>query len=85
MSRSPRLPLTITFSPSYKVAVKQVADEIMDVAYSDADAVWVVENRSILIRRKLPSTRKWYLLTHELAHALADFQHYLIDAGIAKS
>ena len=85
MDRLPRLPRTVVFSPLFRVRVKQVVDAELKSICEDADAIWTPEDRIIRIRKRLPAAKKWYLLTHELAHALADFQHHLLLEGIAQS
>lgn len=74
-----RLPRTVRFPFGYLVRV-----ELVDTL-RDADADWDQRSRVIRILRSMPAARKRYLLTHELSHAWADWQHDCLNRGIAEN
>lgn len=79
-----RIPSRVTLPFKYIITVKQVEDSVMNELSPDSDAYWNVGTRTILIRSKLPHKRKVYLLTHEMTHALVDWQHEHLDQQDAK-
>jgi Zn-dependent peptidase ImmA (M78 family) len=57
----------------------------MDRQDSNADGIWDNEAKTIYIRKRLPVTRRRYILAHELGHAWLDWQHRYLDDGKARS
>jgi len=79
-----RLPTHIMLPFGYTVRVKQLSDSEMRAEDADGelqDGLFDPETRSIFIRATLPKGRKKYLLSHELLHAVADWQHELFNEG----
>lgn len=75
------LPRVVHFPFGYTVAVKQVSDAEMK-AENDGegvDGLWDCETRTIYILRSLSVRRKRYILGHEMIHALADWQHDMLN------
>ncbi len=79
-----RIPKTITLPFGYRVTVKQLPDKEFDLISPESDGVWMVEQRLIVIRKKLPAKRRAYILAHELGHAWLDWQHNYLDEGLSK-
>jgi Zn-dependent peptidase ImmA (M78 family) len=52
---------------------------------ADADGIWDDETKTIYIRKRLPMTRRRYILAHELGHAWLDWQHRHLDEGKAST
>lgn len=52
--------------------------QVRKAAGSDSDAVWDDRTRTIWISRTLGARERRYVLTHELLHALTDYQHYVL-------
>jgi len=50
---------------------------------ADYDGIWDSDMRSIDIKKSISKERKWYVYSHELLHAVNDWQHWLINRGIA--
>jgi Zn-dependent peptidase ImmA (M78 family) len=57
----------------------------MDRRDPNADGIWDDELKTIYLRKKLPVTRRRYILAHELGHAWLDWQHRHLDNGKAKT
>lgn len=80
------LPRTITFPFGYKVKVKLMpAKECKEENGRPLDGWWDDEIRTIFIKKSLPADRRRYALGHELQHALLDWIHECLDAGIMKA
>ena len=84
-----RIPHTVVFPFGYRVGVRQVSRAELramddDDDTDDLDAWFDGDARVIYIDRSLPIRRRRYLLTHELSHAWADWQHYCLDIGVAR-
>lgn len=80
-----RMPTRVVLPFGYRIAVKQVTDSEMNTHDIDADGVWDSDSRTIYIRKRLPMTRRRYILAHELGHAWLDWQHRYLDNGKARS
>ena len=82
-----RLPTRVHFPFGYIVHIRQVTDaEIIAAVDGEgpedmADGCWMVDTRTIYIRKSLPLRRRRYILSHELGHALWDWQHDCLDAN----
>lgn len=82
-----RLPTRVNLPFGYDVLIKQVSDAEMLVAIDGeepedvTDGAWLVDTRTIYIRKSLPAARKRYILSHELGHALWDWQHECMNWG----
>lgn len=79
-----RIPKNITLPFGYRVTVKQLPDVEFNMHAPEADGVWLVDTRTILIRKRLPAKRRAYILAHELGHAWLDWTHNYLDNGELK-
>jgi len=75
-----KLPTRVVLPFGYVVTVKQVPADVWP--HPDSDSVWDSDQRLILINKGLTAPRKRYLLTHEMLHVWADWQHHCLDRGI---
>ena len=50
-----------------------------------ANPPWDDDTKTIYLRKRLPVTRRRYILAHELGHAWLDWQHRHLDNGKAKT
>ena len=80
-----RIPSRVILPFGYRIAVKLVTDSEMDARDDNADGVWDSDSRTIYIRKRLPMTRRRYILAHELGHAWLDWQHRYLDNGKAST
>ncbi len=71
-----RIPTRVVLPFGYQISIRQLTDTEMD---RDDD------NRTIYIRKRLPMTRRRYILAHELGHAWLDWQHRHLDEGKAST
>lgn len=83
--RQMRIPSRVVLPFGYRIAVRQLTDLEMDERDRNADGVWDDETRTIYIRKRLPITRRRYILAHELGHAWLDWQHRHLDDGKART
>lgn len=51
----------------------------------DLDAGWDPGKRRIYLYQGLTPRRKRYMLLHEIAHAINDMLHELLDTGMVKN
>lgn len=61
------------------------ADRGVTICFADldgADGLWVPEERTILVSRRLSEQRVNEVIEHELAHVAIDDQHAELDAGV---
>lgn len=61
------------------------ADRGVTICFADldgADGLWVPEERTILVSRRLSEQRVNEVIEHELAHVAIDDQHAALDAGV---
>lgn len=80
-----RIPSRIVLPFGYRITVRQLSDSEMDKRDENADGIWDAETKTIFIRRRLPVTRRRYILAHELGHAWLDWQHRYLDDGKAST
>ncbi len=80
-----RIPRQVLLPFGYRIAVRQLSDAEMDKRDPNADGIWDDETKTICIRRRLPLTRRRYILAHELGHAWLDWQHRYLDDGKAST
>lgn len=83
--RLSRIPSRIVFPFGYRISVRQLSDAEMNKRDADADGIWDDETKTIFIRKRLPVTRRRYILAHELGHAWLDWQHRYMDNGKAST
>ena len=83
--RQMRIPSRVVLPFGYRIAVRQLTDLEMNERDRNADGVWDDETRTIYIRKRLPITRRRYILAHELGHAWLDWQHRHLDDGKART
>ncbi|TKB79567.1 MAG: ImmA/IrrE family metallo-endopeptidase [Nitrospira sp.] len=83
--RHMRIPSRVVLPFGYKITVRQLTDQEMNERDRNADGVWDDETRTIYIRKRLPITRRRYILAHELGHAWLDWQHRYLDDGKART
>lgn len=85
-----RLPSKIVFPFGYVVLIREISDQEMRLEVEAGqdefppDGLFDAETRTIFIRRGLSLGRKKYILSHEMIHLLADYQHEMLDEGIFK-
>ncbi|HEY6744987.1 MAG TPA: hypothetical protein VI357_04635 [Mycobacteriales bacterium] len=64
--------------------LRQANDRGVTIAFADldgADGLWVPEERTILVSRKLTEADVARVIEHELTHVMIDDQHADLDAG----
>ena len=84
MARNIRIPKRVAFPFGYTVTIELVppSNENLLAESGYADGIWDPETRKIYINKKLSAYRRRRLVIHELAHALNDCQHHLVDTGV---
>ena len=80
-----RIPTRVVLPFGYQISIRQLTDTEMDKRDANADCIWDDDNRTIYIRKRLPMTRRRYILAHELGHAWLDWQHRHLDEGKAST
>ncbi len=78
-----RIPNQVVLPFGYRIPVRQLSDAEMDMRDSNADGIWDDDTKTIYVRKRLPVTRRRYILAHELGHAWLDWQHRYMDDGKA--
>lgn len=88
--RAVRLPKYVHYPFGYRIRVV-LTDEagIREAAECDGDddtpdGVWDVETKTIFVLQALPIRRQRYVLGHEMRHALADWEHEMLNLGAAQ-
>jgi hypothetical protein len=78
-------PRKIILPGDFKVKVNQLKPMQMKKKHGDFyDGIWDIENMCVDLNRKLPHKRKWYVFSHEVAHVVNDWMHYLVNKEIAQ-
>ncbi|MBI3355883.1 MAG: ImmA/IrrE family metallo-endopeptidase [Nitrospirae bacterium] len=80
-----RIPSRVVLPFSYRISVRQLSDAEMNKRDENADGIWDDDTKTIYIRKRLPVTRRRYILAHELGHAWLDWQHRYMDNGKAST
>jgi Zn-dependent peptidase ImmA (M78 family) len=81
-----RLPRTLVFPFGYRVTVKLVTTtEMAEMDDGGADGLWLVDRRTIFLSKAIPVRRRRAVLIHEMMHALLDYQHEMLDLGVARN
>ena len=80
-----RIPTKVVLPFGYQISIRQLTDTEMDKRDANADGIRDDDNRTIYIRKRLPMTRRRYILAHELGHAWLDWQHRHLDEGKAST
>ncbi|MEK7236428.1 MAG: ImmA/IrrE family metallo-endopeptidase [Nitrospirota bacterium] len=80
-----RMPSRVVLPFGYRISVRQISDTEMDSRDPNADGIWDDATKTIYLRKRLPVTRRRYILAHELGHAWLDWQHRHLDNGKAKT
>ena len=80
-----RIPTKVVLPFGYHISVRQLSETEMDRRDPNADGIWDDDNKTIYLRKRLPLTRRRYILAHELGHAWLDWQHRHLDNGKAKT
>lgn len=80
-----RIPTRVVLPFGYQISIRQLTDTEMDKRDANADGIWDEDSRTIYIRKRLPMTRRRYILAHELGHAWLDWQHRHLDEGKAST
>ena len=79
------IPQTIRLPGPFIVRVKQLKPMQMKEKHGEFyDAIWDDVNMTIDINRKISHKRKWYVFSHEYAHVINDWIHWLINKEIAQ-
>ncbi len=64
--------------------LRQASDRGVTIAFADldgAEGLWVPEERTVLVSRKLTESEVARVIEHELTHVMIDDQHADLDAG----
>jgi hypothetical protein len=64
--------------------LRQASDRGVTICFADldgADGLWVPEERTVLVSRRLSEPEVAEVIEHELAHVMIDDQHDALDAG----
>lgn len=72
------IPKQIRLPFGYTITVKQLDDRSFDDTVGEVDyayAHWNVNLKTIYLRKSQSTALKSYFLTHELIHAVLDWQH----------
>ena len=80
-----RIPNQVVLPFGYRISVRQLSDAEMDKRDPNADGIWDDETKTIYVRKRLPVTRRRYILAHGLGHAWLDWQHRYMDDGKAST
>lgn len=80
-----RIPTRVILPFGYRISVRQLTAVEMDKQDANSDGIWDEETKTIYIRKRLPVTRRRYILAHELGHAWLDWQHRYLDEGKARN
>lgn len=79
------IPRTIELPGGFNVKVTQLNPMKMKEKHGDFyDGIWDIETMSVDLNRKLTHQRKWYVFSHEFAHVVNDWMHWLVNKEIAK-
>lgn len=80
-----RIPAHILFPFGYRILITQLSDSEYDEENgSDSLACWIVEERTIYLRKRRPLKKRRADLTHEVLHAAADWQAWLLGGSQAE-
>lgn len=80
-----KLPKNVLLPGGFKITISLVDDlKMAELIGQEYDAVWFDREATIYIRKDLPLPTQWYMLSHEMLHAVADWQHKLIRSGVAR-
>jgi Zn-dependent peptidase ImmA (M78 family) len=64
---------------------QRTKEDVADKRDENADGIWDDDTKTIYVRKRLPVTRRRYILAHELGHAWLDWQHRYMDDGKAST
>lgn len=79
------IPRAIHLPGGFTVTVNQLKPMQMKAKHGDTyDGIWDIETMTVDINRKLPHKRKWYVFSHEFAHVVNDWMHWLVNKEIAQ-
>lgn len=79
------IPRTIELPAGFDIKVTQYMPMKMKEKHGAyCDAVWDIDSMTVDINRKLQHQRKWYVFSHEFAHAVNDWMLWLVNREIAK-
>lgn len=77
------LPKTVRL-PGLGIKIKVISRiDMAEKVGKNNDGCWVVEDKSIYIVDDIPLEGQWYILGHELDHAVNDWRHDLHRDGLA--
>ena len=80
-----RIPKKVVLPFGYHISVRQLSEAEMNRRDPNADGIWDDDHKTIYLRKRLPLTRRRYILAHELGHAWLDWQHRHLDNGKART
>lgn len=82
-----RVPARVYLPFGYVIPVRMVSRKEMRKVMDgqDLDGGWDPKTRRIYLYKGLRVKRKRYMLLHELAHALNDMLHELLDDGTVRN
>lgn len=76
------LPASVRLPFGYTVTIKVVSARALKcVAKAEVMGCWDGDTRTIYVDRNLGKKEQRYVLTHEMIHAFADWQHHALDGG----
>ena len=76
------LPASVRLPFGYTIRIRVVgARTLRRIAQASVDGCWDVDHRTVYVDRALPEAQQRYVLTHELIHAFADFQHHALGGA----
>ena len=78
------LPASIRLPFGYLITIKVVSARTLKRIADGAEVMgcWDVMHHTIYIDRSLGEKEQRYVLTHEMMHAFADWQHHALDGGV---
>ncbi len=77
------LPVSIRLPFGYTITIKAVGPRTLKkVAQAEVMGCWDVVTRTIWVDKSMGKKEQRYVLTHEMMHAFADWQHHALDGGI---
>jgi Zn-dependent peptidase ImmA (M78 family) len=76
------VPASIRLPFGFTVTIKAVSPRTLKkVAKADVMGCWDLDTRTIYLDKTMEPRNQRYVLTHEMIHAFADWQHMALDAG----
>lgn len=82
-----KLPTRFKLPFDYWVKVRVLSDVEMNSVLDspDCDGLWDIDTRTIYLRGSLGDAQKIQVFTHEVAHAVNDWEHHILTTGRFRS